>query len=122
MPTRPRILAPNERQQRKRGRAGQNQRKKRLARTHGLCERCLDCGRTSIATVVNHKIPLAMGGTDDDHNTENLCNPCDKEVTAQQFGFVIPTHRGVARNGRPTSPDHPWNTVKSASGSSEEGG
>ena len=34
---------------RKRGRAGQRDRKRRLERTKGLCELCLDDGRTSIA-------------------------------------------------------------------------
>ena len=40
----------------------------------------------TVATVVNHIIPLAHGGSDDDDNTENLCRPCDLEVTAEQFG------------------------------------
>lgn len=43
-----------------------------------------------IATVVNHKIPLAHGGSDDDANTENLCKQCDLEATAQQFGYKQP--------------------------------
>lgn len=93
-----------------RGRAGQAIRKRRLARTGGLCERCLEHGRTAIATVVNHKIPLARGGLDVDENTENLCGPCDEEVTAEQFGKAAPIEgKGIAPSGRPTSPNHPWN-------------
>lgn len=50
-----------------RGRAGQRMRSRRLARTSGLCERCLGINRwagreptrTTIATVVNHIVPLA---------------------------------------------------------------
>ena len=79
--------------ERLRGRAGVAQRKRRLARTSGLCERCQGIGRwegkgltrVSIATVVNHIVPLAHGGSDEDENTENLCRPCDLIVTAEQF-------------------------------------
>lgn len=95
---------------RRRGRAGQRDRKRRLARTHGLCEMCLDEGRTTLATVVNHKLPLALGGEDVDDNTENLCDRHDAEVTARQFGKAVPIEaKGVDGSGRPTSPDHPWN-------------
>lgn len=96
---------------RKRGRAGQRDRKRRLERTGGLCEACLDEGRTELATVVNHKIPLAHGGPDVDENTENLCDRHDAIATAKQFGKAEPIQaRGVAVSGRPTSPDHPWNS------------
>lgn len=71
---------------------------------------CLELGRTTLATVVNHKIPLALGGEDVDENTENLCGPHDDEVTARQFGRAAPIEgKGIGTNGRPTSPDHPWN-------------
>jgi 5-methylcytosine-specific restriction protein A len=68
-----------------RGRAGVEQRKRRLRRTHGLCERCLP-NRVSVATAVDHIQPLALDGSDDDANTRNLCGPCHDEVTAEQFG------------------------------------
>lgn len=94
-----------------RGRAGMAQRKRRMDRTNWLCEHCLAEGRTQPATIVNHKVPLAQGGSDDDDNTENLCRPCDRIVTAKQFGQQAPIEaRGVGRNGRPTSPDHAWNS------------
>lgn len=93
-----------------RGRAGQTQRLRRLKRTCGLCEMCLAQGRTREATVVDHETPLALGGSDDDGNTRNLCDECHHSVTAEQFGHVaIVGERGVARSGRPTGADHPWN-------------
>lgn len=96
-----------------RGRAGQALRKRRLARTGGLCERCLEQDLVVQATVVNHKVPLARGGQDVDDNTENLCDRCDAEVTAQQFGKAEPIEgKGIDQSGRPTSPDHPWNRPK----------
>ena len=93
-----------------RGRAGQAQRQRRLARTHGLCEACNAEGLVTLATVVNHKVPLARGGADTDENTENLCDRHDAIVTAQQFGKREPIEaKGIGRDGRPTSADHPWN-------------
>jgi 5-methylcytosine-specific restriction protein A len=92
-----------------RGAKGQKLRQRRLARTNGLCEHCLAEGVTTLATVVNHKVPLARGGEDVDENTENLCARHDEIVTAQQFGKAEPVRgKGVGRDGRPTSPDHPW--------------
>ncbi len=96
--------------ERLRGRAGVAQRARRLRRTHGLCEHCLALGRTTLATVVNHKTPLAHGGSDDDSNTENVCREHDLIETAKQFDHqVVRDGRGVGKSGRPTSPDHPWN-------------
>lgn len=93
-----------------RGSAGQKMRERRLARTHGLCEHCDHEGLTTLATVVNHKVPLARGGEDVDSNTENLCAKHDAIVTAQQFGKAEPIEsKGIGRDGRPTSADHPWN-------------
>ncbi|PTQ12947.1 HNH endonuclease [Sphingomonas oleivorans] len=96
--------------ERLRGSAGVAQRRRRLARTHGLCEMCLAAGRPEIATVVDHIVPLALGGSDEDSNTRNLCGAHHLEVTAEQFGHRAPIKaRGVSRSGRPTAPDHPWN-------------
>ncbi len=93
-----------------RGRAGQKQRARRLARTDGLCELCEAEGLTTLATVVNHKVPLARGGEDVDSNTENLCDRHDAIVTAEQFGKREKVEaKGIGRDGRPTSADHPWN-------------
>lgn len=68
-----------------RGRRGVALRQRRLQRTKYLCEHCQAKGRVSIATVVNHKLPLAHGGEDVDENTENLCAECDEAETARLF-------------------------------------
>jgi 5-methylcytosine-specific restriction protein A len=65
-----------------RGRAAVAQRKRRLQRTNGLCERCLEKGKVRIAKVVDHIKPLAFGGSDEDGNTQNLCSDCDAVKTA----------------------------------------
>lgn len=76
--------------ERLRGRAGVKQRDQRKQRTHYLCERCMDNGRTQQADVVDHIVPLSKGGSDEDSNTRNLCTPCHAEVTAKQFGYKAP--------------------------------
>lgn len=87
--------------ERLRGRRAVEQRLRRLRRTHGLCEECLKEGRTEVATVVNHKIPLIHGGSDEDDNTENLCKRHDDIITAKQFGFKLkPT---IGADGWPTT-------------------
>lgn len=82
-----------------RGRAGVALRKRRMERTNWLCERCLAKGIIREAKVVNHKIPLAHGGLDVDENTENLCDPCDQIVTAEQFGY--PKKQTIGEDGWP---------------------
>ena len=93
--------------ERLRGRAGQAQRKRRLARTDGLCEICDKKGLTVFAIVVDHIKPLAKGGSDDDSNTRNLCDPCHRDVTAEQFDYQAVG--GCDPNGMPLDPSHPWN-------------
>ena len=77
-----------------RGHAGVAQRKRRLARSSYLCERCRARGHVRLADVVDHIVPLAHGGPDTDDNTRNLCNECHADVTAEQFG-----HRKKVRFG-----------------------
>lgn len=88
--------------ERLRGRAGQRARSRRLARTNGLCERCAASGIVREAEEVNHKIALAHGGEDVDENTENLCQPCHKTVTADQFGHRIV--QAIGEDGWPLDP------------------
>lgn len=101
--------------ERLRGRAGQAQRQRRLARSAGLCLRCKDRGRVTVATVVDHVVPLALGGSDEDENTRNLCDPCHVEVTAEQFGHEAIIAFGA--DGLPIDPDHPWRQAQVATAS-----
>lgn len=92
-----------------RGSAGQKMRARRMARSHGLCERCDDEGLTTRATVVDHIVPLAKGGQDVDANTRNLCDRHHAEVTSEQFGKAAPREIGCDATGQPLDPNHPWN-------------
>ena len=76
------------------GRKGQELRQRRLKRTHGLCEDCLP-DRIVAASVVDHIIPLALGGVDIDSNTRNLCDPCHAKRTAEQFGHKLKVEIGT---------------------------
>lgn len=83
------------RHERVRGAKGVAQRKRRLMRSRGLCEWCLEKGRVAAADVVDHIVPLALGGDDTDENTRNLCNECHGKATAEQFGFRHKQRIGV---------------------------
>ncbi len=72
--------------ERLRGRKAVEQRKRRLHRTHGLCEDCLSEGVVKPAVEVDHIKPLALGGSDEDENTRNLCKRHHEDRTAEQFG------------------------------------
>ncbi len=68
-----------------RGRAAVNQRRRRL-RTEPLCRDCAFAGIVREATVPDHIVPLAHGGSDEDSNIRCLCAECHAKRTAQQFG------------------------------------
>lgn len=73
--------------ERLRGHAGMAQRRRRMLRSNWLCEHCAAKGVTRKADVVDHIVPLALGGSDEDENTRNLCNPCHVDAGADQFGY-----------------------------------
>lgn len=73
--------------ERKRGRAGVEQRKRRLM-AEPLCRHCAAKGRVTAATVPDHIIPLAFGGTDDDSNIQCLCDECHEIKTAIESAHV----------------------------------
>lgn len=77
------------------GRKGQALRQRRLKRTHGLCEDCLNKNLIIPANVVDHITPLALGGKDIDSNTRNLCDPCHEKRTAEQFGHKLKVETGT---------------------------
>lgn len=71
--------------ERLRGRRAVAQRLRRL-RTEPLCRDCAFAGIVREATVPDHILPLAHGGSDEDSNIRCLCAECHAKRTAQQFG------------------------------------
>ena len=57
-----------------------------LRRDNGLCQSCLDKGKISIATEVDHQTALTNGGTNDDDNLISLCHDCHADKTARDTG------------------------------------
>ncbi|WP_409245933.1 HNH endonuclease [Enterobacter cloacae] len=55
-----------------------------LKRDRGLCQECLRRGAITEATSVDHRLPLAHGGSDSDDNLESLCTPCHRAKTARE--------------------------------------
>lgn len=64
----------------------QRQRVMFLAR-HPLCVNCEKEGRVTAATEVDHVVPLAQGGTNDDDNLQALCHSCHSRKTATDQGW-----------------------------------
>ena len=61
------------------GRGGRPWRRKRariLARDGKLCQPCKAAGRLTLATQVDHIVPKAEGGTDEEDNLQAICAPC----------------------------------------------
>lgn len=57
-----------------------------LAR-HPLCVECQAKGMVVAAAEVDHIVPLADGGTNDDENLQSLCKSCHSRKTARESGF-----------------------------------
>ena len=80
-----------------------------LIRTVILCEECTRNGRVTVGTIADHVVPLAKGGTGAGSNYQLLCQDCSDAKTLVDKGAIARPKGGVGRDGRPTSPDHPWN-------------
>lgn len=60
-----------------------------LKRDGYICQDQRECQGLTKADDVDHIVPKAQGGTDDDHNLQAICTPCHEAKT-----------RGEARRGR----------------------
>lgn len=72
------------RQARGYGSAWERLRKQVMQRDAGLCQPCIRLGHTSPAHAVDHVIPKAEGGTDDERNLQAICKPCHAAKTAEE--------------------------------------
>ena len=55
-----------------------------LKRDQGLCQPCAATGRVTLAKEVDHKVPKAEGGTDDESNLQGICHACHLTKTAAE--------------------------------------
>lgn len=63
-----------------------------VLRDEPLCRPCSKRGRVTQATIADHVIPKAEGGTDDRDNYQPICAPCHVVKTAAE------SKRARARN------------------------
>lgn len=54
----------------------------------GLCKACYAKGILTEGTQVDHIVPLAAGGSDDDSNKQLLCVKCHKAKSAAERGLI----------------------------------
>lgn len=57
-----------------------------LQRDKRLCRSCKRKGLTTVATQVDHIVPKARGGGDDETNLQSLCQPCHDLKTIEDAG------------------------------------
>lgn len=55
-----------------------------LFRREPFCRECTRHGRTTVATVRDHVIPLFEGGRDDESNEQPLCQDCSDAKSAAE--------------------------------------
>lgn len=58
--------------------------RKQLFDRFPLCVMCQAVGRVTMATIRDHVVPLAEGGTDDEGNVQALCQSCSDLKTAAE--------------------------------------
>jgi hypothetical protein len=69
---------------------------------------CTSCKVAVMAGIVDHKVALVNGGSNDDSNLQLMCAECHRIKTATDLGHRVKT--GVTLDGMPTNPGHHWNT------------
>lgn len=72
------------RHQRGYGAAWDRQRKVILNRDGGLCVPCRTAGRVTQAQAVDHIVPKAQGGGDDEANLQSICHACHRVKSARE--------------------------------------
>ncbi|MBX3634018.1 MAG: HNH endonuclease [Rubrivivax sp.] len=82
------------------GSAWDRKRKRILARDHGICQIGRRQGLIHPGTEVDHIVPRAQGGTDDDGNLQTACTACHRAKTQAETGGAEKS-TGVAGQDRP---------------------
>jgi 5-methylcytosine-specific restriction protein A len=49
-----------------------------------LCTRCLQSGRVTPSTTVDHIVPKSLGGEDTEDNLRGLCRRCHEVKTSRE--------------------------------------
>ena len=70
-----------------------------LFRRKPACEMCEAAGRETLATIRDHRIPLAEGGADDETNEQSLCEDCHAVKTKAESARGVRRAWGNYREG-----------------------
>ena len=73
--------------ERKRGSAGVKDRNNIKRRDFGMCQECKRNGIARAGHLVDHRIPLWDGGSDEEENKQSLCYPCHDAKTKVEAGL-----------------------------------
>ena len=68
----------------------------------GLCAACLLVGLVTVATEVDHIVPKAKGGGDEESNLQPLCSDCHRKKSLADKGYKAKAPIGV--DGFPSRP------------------
>lgn len=79
-----RVAAKSSSSERGYGASWRKRRERIMQRDRGLCQPCIRKGIITSAYAVDHIVPKAAGGTDDDTNLEAICRCCHKQKTQQE--------------------------------------
>jgi 5-methylcytosine-specific restriction enzyme A len=97
------------------GRGGRPWRRRRariLARDGYLCRLCERRGILTLATEVDHILPLFLGGTEDDENLQSLCETCHAEKSEAELRDALAGGTATMTPGSIPAPMRPlWVVV-----------
>lgn len=72
-------------------------RRRQILQDNPFCTECAKHGRQTRATVLDHKRPRCLGGTDKPANLQGLCRPCHLSKTGRE-GAHMRWHKKQRRN------------------------
>ncbi len=70
-------------------------RRRRWFDLNPLCVRCQAKGRVTVATELDHIVPLFKQGKDDESNVQGLCFECHEAKTAEDIGYRLAERIGA---------------------------
>lgn len=56
----------------------------RIARLRPWCPYCEEAGRLQLGVILDHRVPIADGGGDEDENLQMICHDHNREKTARE--------------------------------------
>jgi len=78
-----------------------------LRRDCGLCQPCKREGRLTLAEQVDHIVPVAKGGGNEEGNLQSICATCHQDKSRADLGLRVVT--AFDASGMPLSVGHHWN-------------